>query len=214
VENCSAEVSCTEIPDVERNGFCFSDGVGRISPKLAILAALRLKSLWDDDDDDFGGDDFGGVGAINQRQRALQPSALQFRYKGCKGVLCVDERLEGLQMQLRPSQMKFPCPGSDTLEAIRIAQYLPGFMNREIILLLSCHGVQDRVFLGLQAAMTERMDAMLTNQHLALDVLYDIGAHGTVRSFVEDRVALALSLTSHLLTLHRLPPPPLLHVEC
>ena len=171
VDNCSTAVLCKQIPDVERNGHCFSDGVGRISPQLATMAAASLKHHQDH--------------AINthQKQQCMpQPSALQFRYKGCKGVLCVDTRLHGLQMQLRPSQIKFECLRSDALEAIRVAEFLPGFMNREIILLLSCHGVKDRVFLGLQAAMTERLNQMLTNPQLALDVLYDIGAHGTVRA--------------------------------
>eukprot|EP00873_Tetraselmis_striata_P027578 jgi/Tetstr1/447842/TSEL_003759.t1 len=151
-ENCSAKVLCTDIPDVERNGHCFSDGVGRISPPLAAVAAARLTSHWSHASDPPRPD------------RTPPPSALQFLYKGCKVVL----------------QTKFECPGSDALEAIRLAQFLPGFMNREIILLLSCHGVPDRIFLGLQHAMTARLNNMLRDAQCALDVLFDMGAHGTV----------------------------------
>ncbi|KAF3788693.1 RNA-dependent RNA polymerase 6 [Nymphaea thermarum] len=51
-----------KIPDIERNGYNFSDGIGTISPELAVEVVSKLQLTGE------------------------QPSALQIRYSGCKGV--------------------------------------------------------------------------------------------------------------------------------
>jgi RNA-dependent RNA polymerase len=164
------------IPDVERNGYCFSDGVGRISPALAEKAASAL---------------------IRRRRRELLPgtaaavpqprvpSALQIRFKGYKGVLCVDTRLTGLKMQLRDSMLKFECQAADSLEVCRAAAWIPGYMNRQIITLLSCRGVPSDAIFHFQAKMTEEMDAMLNEPDVALVVLRRTGSlHKVLPTFI------------------------------
>lgn len=67
-------------PDIERNGYCFTDGAARISPDLADQVWLSLHK-----------------GAFPP---GPTPAAYQFRLGGYKGVACVDTRLEGSIMCL------------------------------------------------------------------------------------------------------------------
>jgi RNA-dependent RNA polymerase len=68
-----------------------TDGVGTISPMLSdMIWEEKFKS----------GRNFGGT--------RVQPSAYQFRFLGYKGVVVVDNRLEGIKLRLRESQRKFP----------------------------------------------------------------------------------------------------------
>ena len=69
------------IEDVERNGYCFTDGVGSISPQLAVEIAKSF------------GQEFA--------------SAFQFRLGGAKGMLQIDRQIPGREVWLRPSQIKF-----------------------------------------------------------------------------------------------------------
>ena len=68
-----------EIDDVERKGYCFTDGAGTISSDLTkdIWNALRRQS---------------GGGATRRKQA---PSCFQIRLGGWKGMLTVDHRLNG-----------------------------------------------------------------------------------------------------------------------
>jgi len=70
------------IPDVDRNDFCFTDGCGTISPRLADLISQRFRLTVD-------------------------ATGFQIRLQGAKGVLVVDKSLEGEQVCLRPSMVKF-----------------------------------------------------------------------------------------------------------
>jgi RNA-dependent RNA polymerase len=64
----------TEIDDIERNGYCFTDGVGVIIQEFAQAVARAIPALANRDD----------------LQEADVPSAFQIRFKGCKGtyLLC------------------------------------------------------------------------------------------------------------------------------
>ena len=84
------------IPDIERNGYTFTDGVGYISPQLALYVAKKYN--------------FSHV------------SAFQIRIAGAKGVLMVKDELEGKHIQLRKSQIKFPSDDL-TLNVIRCSTY-------------------------------------------------------------------------------------------
>ena len=64
------------VADVERNGYCFSDGCGTISPDLAVAVADCLAAQGRLPDGDF------------------VPSAFQIRWRGCKGMLTVDPTLQ------------------------------------------------------------------------------------------------------------------------
>lgn len=149
------------IKDVVHNGFTFSDGVGKISPALAeeVAMQMELKSI---------------------------PSAFQFRLGGAKGVLTVDKNLnEGpVKVQLRPSQIKFQSKHL-TLEVIRTSTYIHGYLNRQIITLLSALGVKDQVFMDFMDDMLLDIDRIFQRPEEAVRVLLsNVDNAGTVHSMV------------------------------
>ncbi|KAK0409122.1 hypothetical protein QR680_004350 [Steinernema hermaphroditum] len=98
--------------------YCFSDGVGRISLKFAERIAL-IMNLYP------------------------APSCFQVRYRGFKGVLCVDPQLDksdDTPIVFRESQMKFiDNDGSDQgpmLEIVKYAMPSPTCLNRPLIMIL------------------------------------------------------------------------------
>uniref|UniRef100_N1QZQ3 RNA-dependent RNA polymerase n=1 Tax=Aegilops tauschii TaxID=37682 RepID=N1QZQ3_AEGTA len=74
------------LEDIERNGYTFSDGIGKIVPELAMEVAQRLQLTADS-----------------------PPSAYQIRFGGYKGVIAVwqGESDDGIRLYLRPSMKKF-----------------------------------------------------------------------------------------------------------
>ncbi|KDO33732.1 hypothetical protein SPRG_22099 [Saprolegnia parasitica CBS 223.65] len=124
------------VPDMERNGFCFSDGVGMISVTLAatVASALRLMTV---------------------------PSAFQIRYGGHKGVVSVNPALSGnVSMALRPSMCKFESTHV-ALEICSTASRMSCYLNRKLISVLSARGVKDATFLALYDDMLASLDACL-----------------------------------------------------
>ncbi|PHH50567.1 RNA-dependent RNA polymerase 1 [Ceratocystis fimbriata CBS 114723] len=113
------------IPDIERNGFCFTDGVGKISSFLAsiIMEEMELFTV--------PGEPI--------------PAAYQFRMGGCKGVLVVSDDASGMQVHVRKSQEKFHSDFNG-LEVIRVSQFSIATLNRQLIVLLSSLGVPDEAF--------------------------------------------------------------------
>ncbi|KAI0204114.1 RNA dependent RNA polymerase-domain-containing protein [Astrocystis sublimbata] len=104
------------IEDVSRNGWCFSDGVGKISPRLAEVVTKQHKIA-----------------------KRLIPSAFQFRLGGSKGLLVVWPELNFNQVCLRPSQKKFEAK-SAYLEIIKPSRFSAATLNRQTITILSCLG--------------------------------------------------------------------------
>lgn len=142
-------INCTKaivkpIEDIKRNGYKFSDGVGKISPFLAQLAA-------------------GELGLATPEP----PSIFQFRLGGCKGVLAVWPDVPSREIHVRRTQEKFPAIHHG-LEIIRWSQMASASLNRQLILVLSSLGVADDVFLtklkvqlaSLERAMTEGTPAL------------------------------------------------------
>lgn len=78
-----------EEEDITRNGYNFTDGVGRLSLELA-------KDVWD-----------ALMSARRYKHSTAPPSAFQIRLCGFKGVLVVDYRLSGREIHFRKSQKKF-----------------------------------------------------------------------------------------------------------
>ncbi|GBB90957.1 hypothetical protein RclHR1_18010003 [Rhizophagus clarus] len=134
-----------EIPDIVKNGFTFSDGIGNISYSLAkkIAYELDLKTI---------------------------PSAFQFRMAGYKGVLCQSTTVKENQVQVRPSQHKFESD-HNVLEVIRGSKFISAYLNRQTITLLSALGIPDEVFIELKDLRVRELDEMLESEHMALDVL-------------------------------------------
>jgi RNA-dependent RNA polymerase len=149
-----------EIPDVIRNRYTFSDGVGKISGSLArkIAEKLEIKTT---------------------------PSAFQFRLAGYKGVLCLSRFVRDNQIQVRPSQHKFESTHY-VLEVIRASTFIPAYLNRQAITLLSVLGVPDDVFIEMKDAQVGDLDRMLKNENTAVNVLQqNIDEHGISKSLAD-----------------------------
>jgi RNA-dependent RNA polymerase len=142
-------VAINRIPDIERNGYCFTDGVGKISLFSAQITALEmgLSSFADD-----------------------CPSVFQFRLGGLKGVLFVDPSLKGPLIEVRPSQEKFPAAYKG-LEICRISQFATAYLNQQIVLVLSALGVPDEVFVKMLRVMLSRLESAMSDQTVAMDML-------------------------------------------
>ncbi|KAH3763783.1 RNA-dependent RNA polymerase 1 [Pelomyxa schiedti] len=146
----TTDVGCFEhsvIPDIEHGGFTFSDGIGKAS--LHVMQSIfRLQHLEE------------------------IPSAIQVRYSGCKGVLALDPTIpaDGPQIAIRPSMIKFSSP-LKMLELVGVAQSLPLYLNRQIIMLLSSLGVPDFSFTAILEKNMQLMDDILTNEEVAKMVL-------------------------------------------
>ena len=137
-----------ELPDVERNGYVFSDGNGTGSPALFRQVAER-----------FG--------------LARMPSALQIRLGGVKGMISLDTRLAAVPgekeiaiLHSRPSMAKF-ASRDRRVEVCEVSRWRPGRLNKQVILLLLTRGVPAGAFLDLFETETRRL---LTAPH---DAAYD-----------------------------------------
>jgi RNA-dependent RNA polymerase len=135
--------------DVERNGFNFTDGVGKISKFLAQMIAdeLRLPNPLED-----------------------HPSLFQFRLGGCKGVLAVAPEIPGQEIHIRPSQYKFPAKHHG-LEIVRTSQFVTSTLNRQIIVILSALGVKDEVFLSMMQKMIDELEQSMSDKAIAMRLL-------------------------------------------
>ena len=157
-----------EWADIENNGFCFTDGVGKISPFLAQLAASEL-----------------GILQSNQ----ATPSVYQFRLGGCKGVLAVSPSSAPRELHLRPSQYKFPA-SHEGLEIIRWSQYACAKLNRQLILVLSTLGVADEVFRRKMESQLRDLREAMTDSGKALALLQRYVDHHqmtlTIASLITD----------------------------
>lgn len=123
------ETWLVHIPEIEvetgNKTYIMSDGAGTISAELAALVAQE-----------------GGWDLSTSR-------AFQVRMGGIKGVVALNPNLEGKQLCYRDSMHKFHSQHRG-LEVLNVAQFRYGYLNRQIILLLSTLGVKDPVFRKLQ----------------------------------------------------------------
>ena len=113
-----------KINDVERNGYTFSDGVGKMSVVLSerISKKLNLDYI---------------------------PSCFQGRFLGCKGVWTTMWNDKSGKIYCRPSQQKFyvsPQEIKNYFELCDYSRYIQAYLNRQIIILLSALGIEDRKF--------------------------------------------------------------------
>ncbi|TAQ83496.1 hypothetical protein B7494_g8180 [Chlorociboria aeruginascens] len=136
-----------KIPDVERNNFCFTDGVGKISPFLAQMIAAEL----------------------GLRSNAA-PSAFQFRLGGCKGILVVSPDAKEKEVHIRKSQQKFIAVYNG-LEIIRCARFSCATLNRQTITILSSLGVPDEIFLDMLSEQLTNYQNAMKDDTLALSLL-------------------------------------------
>ncbi|TFK54662.1 RdRP-domain-containing protein [Heliocybe sulcata] len=126
----------TEIPDMGEAPYEFTDGVGTISRELAI-------AIWEKLCADHK--NFNHTGPV--------PSVYQIRFLGYKGMVAIDDQLQGKKMCLRPSMNKFRVPEQEGAE-IEIARAFDGpssvCLNRSLVMVLEDRGVRMKSFLDLQ----------------------------------------------------------------
>lgn len=135
------------LDEVEHNGYIFSDGIGKITCDLALEVAQKLQ-LTDN-----------------------PPSAYQIRYAGFKGVISVWEgKNDGIRLSLRPSMHKFES-NHTVLEVVSWTKFQPGFLNRQIITLLSSLNVPDAIFAQMQEAMLSNLNNILSDSDVAFDIV-------------------------------------------
>ena len=135
------------IPDIERNGYCFTDGVGKISSFLAQMIATEL-----------------GL------RLSPAPSAFQFRLGGCKGILVVSPDAKYKEVHIRRSQQKFVATYNG-LEIIRWSRFSSATLNRQTITILSSLGVPDEVFLKMLTEQVASYQSAMTDKALAQSLL-------------------------------------------
>jgi RNA-dependent RNA polymerase len=136
-----------QMDDVERNGHCFTDGVGKISKFLAELINNEM-------DADVLSD----------------PPAFQFRMGGCKGVLAVWPEARGKSVHIRDSQKKFESDYNG-LEIIRCASYASATLNRQTITILEGLGVPTATFMALLDKQLEQYEKSMEDNAAAIDML-------------------------------------------
>lgn len=117
-----------DLADVERGGYTFSDGVGTFS--LATWECICEQT---------------------RSSKYRDPTLFQIRYQGAKGMISLDPRLEGHQLRLRPSMIKFKGSKTCDIEICGSARRpLPMKLNRQHIKIFEDLGVEVSVFERLQ----------------------------------------------------------------
>jgi RNA-dependent RNA polymerase len=174
---CISSPQIVKIPDVERNGHCFTDGVGKISPFLAQMVA----------------EDWGVPG---------RPSAFQFRMGGCKGVLVTWPDARGTEVHVRKSQEKFSAEFNG-LEIVRCSHHSAATLNRQSITVLSCLGVPNEAFVELmdqqlenykKAEKDEKEALRLLRQHVDQNQMTPTIARMVKDGFMETREPFVLTM--------------------
>ncbi|CAO3568322.1 unnamed protein product [Mortierella alpina] len=133
------------IDDIIRNDHNFSDGCGRLSSKLAQMIGIEL-------------------------EKETTPAAFQIRIGGSKGVLALDPRLKDKCVQIRPSMKKFGVEHY-VLEVIKTSAFIPSYLNRQIIILITALGVPNKVILDLKNSMMRDLERMESDDSIAIKML-------------------------------------------
>lgn len=144
--------------------YCFTDGVGTISPELAREIWKHLKRT-------------------KRRARSLKgyPKAFQVRFGGSKGMLSVDYRLQGRVICLRDSMTKFDAPDSNAIEIARsFDRPTPYFLNRPLIMLMEGLGVSFDIIKHFQDIAVQHAQKAALSLERAADLLE---THGLGASF-------------------------------
>lgn len=154
------------IPDVERNGYVFTDGVGIMSHHLAATVATKLN--------------LGHLCAV--------PSCFQFRLGGCKGVLSTEmqfkkdetgkyiedpDHVKDEYIVIRESQRKFPSDLND-LEIVAYSQRSSCFLNRQIVALLLSNGLSETRIMKIAKNSVEKMCGILDTKENLISFIRDV----------------------------------------
>lgn len=136
-----------EITTTSKDGmtWTFSDGAGKISPFYAHMVA-------------------------HDHSLADTPSCLQVRIAGVKGILVVWPDVPASEVHIRPSQEKFKGPYNG-IEVIKVSRYSHATLNKQIIPILNCLGVEDDVFMTLLEAELKEYDEAMCSPTKAAKLL-------------------------------------------
>ncbi|KAI0848410.1 RNA dependent RNA polymerase-domain-containing protein [Daldinia vernicosa] len=137
------------INDIEHDGRCFTDGVGKI-------AFSRAKFLMQNLD-------------MSRTSKTL-PSVFQFRLGGSKGILVQWPDVPFNEVHLRPSQKKFNAV-SKGLEIIKTSSFSVATLNRQTITILSCLGVPDEAFEEMMKKQIADYERAMTDAEFAMQIL-------------------------------------------
>ncbi|KAI1212533.1 RNA dependent RNA polymerase-domain-containing protein [Annulohypoxylon truncatum] len=137
------------IPDIEHNGWCFTDGVGKIAPSRAKFLIQNLNT---------------------SNLVTHTPAVFQFRLGGSKGILTQWPDVPFNDVHLRPSQNKFSC-SSRGLEIIKTSRFSVAALNRQTIMILSCLGVPDFVFEVRMKKQIADYESAMVDPHVAMRLL-------------------------------------------
>lgn len=143
-------ISVIEIPDVVSadGARVFSDGVGTLSWEV-------VHRIWD---------------VLPQSKAA--PTAFQIRFRGSKGMLALDSRLDGSKVLLRPSMTKFNSRDKAVLEICDMASKpIPLVLNRQMVKILEDMGVAPRWFLDMQNIELKRLREVTADPYSVADFL-------------------------------------------
>ncbi|KAJ3404630.1 hypothetical protein HDU80_002570 [Chytriomyces hyalinus] len=158
-------------PDVERNNYNFSDGIGTVSEEIASEIWDMLKKQ----DKRLAAKLASGFSDIVD----AVPSAFQIRFGGAKGMVSVDPSLPGRRMNIRQSMIKFETKTSSVIE---VADYSSvardAYFNRQIILILEDLGVPKQVFLELQRNAVRELASMWGDKAKLIELAGKDGAFG------------------------------------
>ncbi|CAF0708569.1 unnamed protein product [Brachionus calyciflorus] len=149
-----------DLPDIERNGFNFTDGCGLISIKLMTEITDKLN-----------------ITSSYEHQKYKCPSVIQIRLNGCKGVLSTWENMTERKIKLRKSLVKFEWTKKEPY-ILGICDdgisrpYTYGYLNKQFICILSANGIPDDVLLSKQKLYFSDMDSLLFKMDVALRYLY------------------------------------------
>lgn len=140
LDECSVTVRL--LPEVERNGRVFSDGVGTLSLQV-------VHHIWN---------------VIPQKKSA--PTAFQVRFTGSKGMLALDSTLTGSVIYIRPSMMKFHSADKPNLEICDMASKpIPLVLNRQMIKILEDMGCASNWFFRMQNVELSRLRAVTADAY-------------------------------------------------
>lgn len=143
-------------------GKVFTDGVGTASPEV-------FEEMWRLYTD-----------SRPSRRLLPTPSAFQIRFGGAKGVLCVDQRLEGRAIRIRPSMNKFISKDLTVEICSAFDRPMETYLNRFLIMLLETLGVSLEPFMELQTDAVHAIEIADLSFKLASGLL---ASHGLGEAF-------------------------------
>jgi RNA-dependent RNA polymerase len=121
----------------EDNKYNYTDGIGQISHSLANKINLKMK-----------------------KNNYFECSAYQIRIEGIKGIVSINPNLKGDCICYRPSMKKYH---SELMElgVIKTSKFSQGYLNSQIIILLSTLGIDKNIFIELMENTIKNYDNLI-----------------------------------------------------